>query len=124
MGEEEIGLAKAGVKCWNHTDSSSLRPGTAVLGVAVIRYIRRLGSVTYAHRDSYSQSTVLYRLGTDWETLRYLKIKTNCKQIKTIPFETLNPMACRTLPEKVAWLPYLALHLTEFRLRQPIFEPK
>ena len=101
----------------------SLRPGTAVLGVAVIRYIRRLGAVTYTHWDSYSQLKVLYRLGTDWETMRYLKIKTNCKQIKTIPFETLNPMACRTLPEKVAWLPYLALHLTEFRLRQPIIKP-
>ena len=61
-----------------------------VLGAAVIRYIPPVGTVTYPAGDSYGQVKVLYRLGRDWEKVLYLK---NCKQIKTIPFETLNPMA-------------------------------
>ena len=70
----------------------TLRPGTVVPPAAVIRFFflpARLWDGYSFYRPAFGTVTVSYTCDLHCGPSQNLKIKTNCKEIKTIPFETL-----------------------------------
>ena len=74
------------------SSAGALRPGTAVPPAAVIRFFflpARLWDGYSFYRPAFGTVTVSYTCDLHCGPSQNLKSKTNCKEIKTIPFETL-----------------------------------